>query len=63
VRRAELVLYLVGVATSGALLYEISRQLRAWTALGAVNVIILLAVLALSVGGLIKLRLDRDGDQ
>jgi hypothetical protein len=63
VGRAELVLYLVGVATSGALFYEVPRQLRAWTTAGAINVIILLALLVLSVGGLIKLRFDRDGDR
>ena len=58
-RRAELILYLVGVAVSGALFYEVPRQLRAPTTLGAVNVLILIVLLALSIAGLIKVRAGR----
>jgi len=46
VRRAELFLYLVGLAASAALLFEVPRQLRAPTGFGAVNVLILLGLLA-----------------
>jgi hypothetical protein len=59
VRRAELILYVVGVAASGALVFEAPRQLRAPTTLGAVNVLLLLALLGLSIAGLIKLRAGR----
>ena len=58
-RRAELILYLVGVTASGALVFEAPRALRAPTALGAINVLLLLALLGLSIGGLIKLRAAR----
>ena len=59
-RRAELLLYLVGLAASAALVFEVPRQLRAPTGFGAVNVLILLALLAVSIGGLIKLRTGQD---